>query len=324
MCNGFAISPVLQEMMTYVGQLEVYGKGVEVLKKLAGVAVNEAQLYRVTDFYGELLESEIEEQKVNPRVESKSDIGQHEVVYAEIDGSMIFTDDKWREVKVGRFFEQKACCKSTSEGRNGCIEQSQYVAYLGNYQEFARRFDLVLSPYRHLDNRLVFITDGALWIKNWIKENYPTATQVLDLYHVKEHLGRFAELTQYNLSDKQKWLEEQAERLKQGELGKVIDSVRAFTLPLLSAREGQEKLLNYLSENEYRMQYKDYIERGLFIGSGAIEAAHRTVVQCRLKRSGQRWSIRGAQNMLNLRTAFMGNNWQKVVNLIQNSAKQAA
>lgn len=146
----------------------------------------------------------------------------------------------------------------------------------------------------------------------------------LDLYHVKEHLGSFAELSQYTLPEKKKWLEEQSERLKKGELAKVITSIQAITLPLLSARQEQTKLLNYLCENEYRMQYKQYIERELFIGSGAIEAAHRTVVQSRLKRSGQRWSIRGAQNMLNLRTAFMSDNWQKVVNLIQTTTKQAA
>lgn len=310
--------------MIYVGQLEVYSKGVEVLEKLAGVAINEAQLYRVTDMYGGILESGIEESKEDSKTLSKADIGRDEVVYAEIDGSMIFTDDKWREVKVGRLFEQNACSKSTSKDRNGRIEQSQYVAYLGNYQEFARRFDLVLSPYSHLDKRLVFITDGALWIKNWIKENYPDATQILDLYHVKEHLGRFADLTQSTTSEKQKWLEEQGERLIQGELSNVIISVQAFILTSLSARQEQDKLVNYLSENEYRMQYKDYIEQGLFVGSGAIESAHRTVVQCRLKRSGQRWSIRGAQNMLNLRTAFMSDKWQTVVNLIQSPARKAA
>jgi hypothetical protein len=73
---------------------------------------------------------------------------------------MVFTDDKWREVKVGRLFEQKACSKSTSEGRNSHIEQSQYVAYLGNYQGFSRRFDLVVSLYSHLDNRLVCNCSG--------------------------------------------------------------------------------------------------------------------------------------------------------------------
>ena len=181
-----------------------------------------------------------------------------------------------------------------------------------------------MSPYAHLNKKLVFITDGALWIKNWITETYPDATQILDLYHVKEHLARFAELAHFTPFEKRKWLEQQAERLKQGGFRKVVDSIQAFTLPSLSAREEQGKLINYLLENEYRMQYKDYFERGLFVGSGAIEAAHRTVVQCRLKRSGQRWSIAGAQNMLNLRVEFMSDRWDKVVNLIQNSAKKAA
>lgn len=38
------------------------------------------------------------------------------------------------------------------------------------------------------------------------------------------------------------------------------------------------------------------------IGSGAIEAAHRNVIQKRLKLSGQRWTIKGAQQITNLRT----------------------
>ena len=58
------------------------------------------------------------------------------------------------------------------------------------------RFEPIIMPYGHLGERLVFISDGALWIKNWITENYPEATQILDLYHVKEHLAKFAELAQ--------------------------------------------------------------------------------------------------------------------------------
>lgn len=52
------------------------------------------------------------------------------------------------------------------------------------------------------------------------------------------------------------------------------------------------------------MDYKRYLQEGLRIGSGAMEAAHRTVIQSRMKRSGQRWSDRGAQNLLNLRVAY--------------------
>lgn len=307
--------------MVYVGQMESYVKGVEILEKLAGVEVCQSQLYRVTDAYGALLELEIAQEEAAPEV---AVVDEGEMVYAQMDGSMILTDDDWREVKVGRLFRENDCRISASENRNGSILKSQYSAYMGNYEEFVRRFDPIIKPYRHLDERLVFISDGALWIKNWISGNYPEATQILDFYHVKEHLARFAELAQTDAIKRRKWLETQADYLLNGDFEKVIQSVRKFILPVPRARKEQENLTNYLLDNEYRMQYQDYIENGLFIGSGAIEAAHRTVVQCRLKRSGQRWSENGAQNMLNLRVAYMSNQWHKIVNLIQKPIAQAA
>ena len=60
------------------------------------------------------------------------------------------------------------------------------------------------------------------------------------------------------------------------------------------------------------MDYARYQTRGLLIGTGAIESAHRTVVQKRLKRSGQRWSLAGAQHVLNLRTCLMSDRWELV------------
>lgn len=73
------------------------------------------------------------------------------------------------------------------------------------------------------------------------------------------------------------------------------------------------------------MDYKKYLHIGCgIIGSGAIESAHRTVVQKRLKLSGQRWSKKGAQNMLNLRVTQMNGQWNKVVKLVKTEFKAAA
>lgn len=319
--RGFAISPLLQEMMVYVGQMESYGNGVEILEKLAGVEVSVTQLYRVTDTYGALLEVQIAQEEESAKEEQ---VDEGEMVYAQMDGGMILTDDDWREVKVGRLFRENDCQISTSEKRNGSIRESHYSAYLGNYQEFMNRFGRVISPYGHLGERLVFLSDGALWIKNWISEHYPQAVQILDFYHVKEHLTEFAELVYPDAAKRRKWLEVQADRLLEGDFQAVIQCIRSFALPLPKTRGKQQNLINYLLDNEYRMRYKEYLENGLFIGSGAIEAAHRTVVQCRLKRSGQRWSEIGAQNMLNLRVAHMSSQWNKVVDLIKVSDAQAA
>jgi hypothetical protein len=72
------------------------------------------------------------------------------------------------------------------------------------------------------------------------------------------------------------------------------------------------------------MDYKKYriIGAGL-IGSGAIESAHRTVVQKRMKQSGQRWTRNRAQNMLRLRCTRLSGQWDKVINLICSKSKAA-
>jgi hypothetical protein len=80
-------------------------------------------------------------------------------------------------------------------------------------------------------------------------------------------------------------------------------------------------IINYYTTNAYRMEYQRYKNIGAgIIGSGAIESAHRTVVQKRMKQSGQRWSNKGAQNMLNLRVLSMNKQWDKVVALIKKAA----
>jgi len=71
------------------------------------------------------------------------------------------------------------------------------------------------------------------------------------------------------------------------------------------------------------MDYKMYKQIGCgIIGSGAIESAHRTVVQKRMKQSGQRWSSAGAQNMLNLRVTYMNEKWDNVIKLVKTNFKQ--
>jgi hypothetical protein len=63
-----------------------------------------------------------------------------------------------------------------------------------------------------------------------------------------------------------------------------------------------ENLIAYYQANKEKMDYHYYKQIGCgIIGSGAIESAHTTVIQKRMKLSGQRWSNRGAQNMFNLR-----------------------
>jgi len=82
--------------------------------------------------------------------------------------------------------------------------------------------------------------------------------------------------------------------------------------------------LNYLNTNKKRINYGLFKEKGYLIGSGAIEAAHRDVIQKRLKLSGQRWTMAGAQQVANLRVADKSNRWNMVHELICCDNKCAA
>ena len=146
--------------------------------------------------------------------------------------------------------------------------------------------DDLIESYGRLGNRLVFIADGGTWIKNWVEDSFPDAVSVLDYYHACEHLCNF-------------------------------ENIRT----LGGKSDAADKLINYYLVNASRMNYKLYKSIGAgIIGSGAIESAHRTVVQKRMKQSGQRWTKKGAQNMLNLRVLQMNGQWGKVEQLIRNAA----
>ena len=51
--NGFQTSALLQDITTYAGQLNVYEKGNDILKRFLGIEISTMQVNNITDFYGE-------------------------------------------------------------------------------------------------------------------------------------------------------------------------------------------------------------------------------------------------------------------------------
>lgn len=167
---------------------------------------------------------------------------------------------------------------------------------------------------------MVFVNDGAKWIWNWVEENYPSSIQILDYYHATEYLGNFAKAIFSDKDKRSDWVSKQKLLLLNDQVGKVISGIKEVKCNTLARQKAKKKILTYYENNEARMKYKTYRTKGLLIGSGPIESAHRTVIQKRLKQSGQRWTIKGAQFVANLRVANMSGLWEKVINLIKIAA----
>lgn len=291
--------------MVYFGQLECYEKCPEMIKKSIDIEVGHSQVHRVADTYGKALKEKIATTRTLTPLKPK------EVLYTEVDGSMIFTrDDGWKEVKVGRIFKSFDCIDPN--GGQSWIRHSQYLAYLENSQLFTNKMDDLIESFGSIKERLVFISDGAVWIRKWMEDAFPDAVSILDYYHAIEHLHQFADGYFKEERTRKKWTDKQKELLLNSRVKQVIRNIKK----LAPENEAAENLISYYQTNSDRMDYKKYKQIGCgIIGSGAIESAHRTVVQDRMKQSGQRWSCAGAQNMLNLKVTYMNENWDNVIDL---------
>ena len=166
----------------------------------------------------------------------------------------------------------------------------------------------------------VAIDTGRCAIQKYLTQKFPESTHILDYFHAVEHLSDFAKLHFDNPNKRRKWMEAQQTQLLEGTPKMVIENIGKLKKLAPVAQKEQKKLLEYYKNNLERINYKVYRDQGLMIGSGPMEAAHKTVVQSRMKRSGQRWTPVGAQAMLNLRVIRESDRWNCVTELLQSAA----
>jgi hypothetical protein len=304
------ISSFAQETMCFVGQTVVFEEASSLINNLTGSNFNAKQIERVCHLYGGLLEEE--QQKVIKSGLSKDIVKQEQqdLHYAMIDGAMYPTREKeepWKEIKLGRVF--KASDILPLSKHKNFIEKSTYVAHLGMSKDFFPKFEYELEQLKNL----VFINDGASWIWKWIESIFPESTQILDYYHAKEHLCDFAKAYFPDEKKRQKWIDNGCEILLEETPEKLIESIESLEIQEKTNKE-RMRLINYYTKHLNRMRYKIFKDKGLLIGSGAIEAAHR-IYQQRFKLSGQHWSKQGLQKTIQLKSVYKSQQWDKVVKL---------
>jgi len=323
-------SPYLQELQAYAGQNDNYEAAAEYLQKYLRIPINSSQVKRVTKVYAQALtqspyhtENELQSAQESKVVAMKAELKANEVVYGMVDGTMLQTrqgdqNNDWKEVKMGRLFRAGAVYEL--DKHHNWIKDSVYCGHLGSYEAFLEKFEPLTDLLDDLQERFVFIADGATWIWRWVSQNYPKATQILDFYHAVEHLSDFARLHFKDKQQRDKWISKKKIELLNDKIESIIIQIQDLKTTK-SVDQARNKLLTYLKNNQHRMRYKTFREKGLSIGSGAIESAHRTVIQKRMKQSGQRWSMLGAQNVIDLRLLNVNQQWSVITKLIKQEEK---
>lgn len=213
---------------------------------------------------------------------------------------------KTREVKLGCVFTQHVSDKDGHPLRDP--HSTSYAASLSKSDEFglimldeARRRGLAHAEIS------VVIGDGAKWIWNTARMNFPSAIQILDFYHACEHLMLLSEAVCKDKASANKAYKKWRGMMKRGKITKVIDLATGLLPRSGGRRKSAKKQFAYFKTNASRMKYDLYRKKNLFIGSGVVEAGCKSVVGKRAKQSGMLWSASGAQNILDLRCLILSN-----------------
>jgi hypothetical protein len=162
--------------------------------------------------------------------------------------------------------------------------------------------------------QLTILGDGAAWIWGIAAAKFPEATQIVDLFHAREHLHDLARRLEFMLGDrKEEWLAARLEDLDYGYIDGIVAATRQY--PLEGVKKDEiDSALGYFENNAPRMRYHWFRQCGLFVGSGVVEASCKTVVGQRLKQSGMHWTVNGADAIIALRCREASSTWEAVSN----------
>ena len=156
---------------------------------------------------------------------------------------------------------------------------------------------------------IVAIADGAA--DNWtFLETLSPETEVIDFWHACEHLQ-----TASDHAVAPGWFEKYREILRHDPRGvaKVIRALRHLRDAAAAPdRAETERELAFFRKHRHRMRYHALKEEGIAIGSGVVEAANKTLVTQRMKRSGMRWRIVGGQAVLTFRALIKSGRFERL------------
>ncbi len=169
-------------------------------------------------------------------------------------------------------------------------------------------------------DKILFVADGARWIWHRVQTlmsslGIPQWYELVDFYHVVEHLGKIATLQKdWRTTQRKRWRNKYRRLLLKGQVEQVIAAILRLCPKKCSPELRRE--LNYFVRNRRRMAYTKISQMGLPIGSGAMESAIRRVINLRLKGASIYWLEETAEAMIRLRSFFKAGRWNLLKKLV--------
>ena len=267
-----------------------FQKAAQIIKRVLGIEISYVTVMNITEYIGKLVYDynynkalEIWNNRANLDMEIKV---KKRTFYIQVDGAAINTriEDEngstWKENKLGIFFSENDMY--IRKNNSNIINHKEFVSYIGSVDTFrilvfAKAVELRYWEYENI----IFISDGATWLRNMIHELFPEAIQILDKWHLIENIYDYGK---YIFNDDKKKVEKFKDRIigycysnEYDLIAKELKKYKDVKLPPTVCN-----LPIYLEHNKDKIDYTRYEHNGWFIGSGAIESSNKTVAQLRL------------------------------------------
>ena len=308
------LTPAVTRMVGAVGAAVAFEEGRQLLEELAAVRLDAKTVERVAEALGRQIAQD-EKQSLGEGIPSAP------TLYLGMDGTGI---PMRQEELAGRCGKQpdgssktrevKLCTVWSAEGRDkvgvavrdeGSVSYSAAIESAATLDTDETSSDFALRVQREADRRgfsyaprRVVLGDGAHWIWNVADTLFPGAIQIVDRYHVKEHLCQVAKAVWGADSPlAAPWAKQRHDELDRGCLDDLIDVLTSHAHSCQEARQCAE----YIDRNRHRMDYPRFRQLGLCTSTGVVEAGCKVVVGTRLKRTGMHWTLAGANAILALR-----------------------
>lgn len=301
----------LQRAVTDFGSDLPFAQVMDKLVEHYGIVLGESTIRHITEGHAQQIFEATQHTSQNWPIQS----GGSTVVIVEMDGGMVpivEPDTTRQDQRKGKKLQWKEAkiCLARPQG-------SKTLTYGGTLQgdvDTAGQQLLACATQAGFGRNTPVhaVGDGAPWIAGQVEEQFGAqGSYLLDFYHVCEYLGAAAALIAGEAPARAAWMDEQKERLKTQQADKVLQALQPHLekADIDDSDAPVRQCYRYLNHRQDQLNYQSALARGLPIGSGEIESAHRYVVQRRLKLPGAWWCAANAEHMLALRLARANRQW---------------
>jgi len=298
------------------------------LKMAAALRISRKDCERIAEGVGEQMERWFDAERDRMRFAEPPPPGAPrtlDTLYIEMDGTGI---PMVPAETAGRKGKQKDGSAKTREAKLGCVftqtlfdgkgrpvrdpASTTFVGAIEPAHNFGWRiYGEAVRRGLYQAKRFVVITDGAEWIRNIVQAHFSNAIHIIDLYHAREHLMDLCRLLfdrdirRLNYYKERWW-----DSLDEGNVEAIVEEARAHLPKDVNVMKDARGHIRYFENNKERMRYQEFFDKGLFVGSGVIEAGCKNVIGQRLKQSGMEWTVRGANAITALRCGIQSNRFE--------------